>query len=106
MSALAQLNLGEAYKLNPETGEAVKDVFASPADLVNVLMPNILTFAGVLLFIFIVVTGFKMVMNPMDKKTKEEGSKKIGYAIGGFLLIFVAYWIVQIIETILGVSIL
>lgn len=105
MSTLAQLNLGEAYKLNPE-GDAVKDVFATPADLINVLLPNIFIFAGILLFFFTVGAGFQMIANPDDKKAQEEGKKKLGYAIGGFVLLFSSYWIMQILQTVLGLELL
>lgn len=106
MSTLAQLNLGEAFKLDPAKGTNVKDVFATPADLINLLLPNAFIFAGLLLFFFTVGAGFQMIAGSGDKKAQEEGKKKLGYAIGGFVLLFASYWIMQIIELVLGLELL
>lgn len=103
---LAQLNLGDAYKLNLEDGRSVRDVFSTPADLINLLLPNLFIIGGVLLFFFTIGAGFQMVMHPDDKKAKEEGSKKLGYAIGGFILLFISYWLMQIIDRSLGLNLL
>lgn len=102
---LVSLKLDEAYLLNPE-GQTVAEVYKDPASLINILLPNIFTFAGLLLFLFIVGAGLKIVMNPDNKKSTEEGKKALTYAVGGFLLLFAVYWIVQILEYVTGVVIL
>lgn len=102
----SSFNLGDAYLLDPSKETTVAETYASPASLINTILPNIFVFAGVLLFIFVVAAGFRMVLNPDDKKNAEEGKKAITYAIGGFAVLLSAYWIVQIIEIITGVAIL
>lgn len=87
-------------------GPTVKSRFANPAALINLLLPNLFVVAGILLLFFTVGAGFQIITNPADKKAQEEGSKRIGYAIGGFVLLFISYWIVQIIERVLGIPIL
>lgn len=104
-SLIAQINLGEAYKLRVD-GPPVAEVYGTPADLINALLPNIYVFAGILLFVFIFAAGFKMVMNPSDKKSAEEGKKAFFYAIGGFILLIASFWIMQIIGVLTGVDVL
>lgn len=104
---VAQLNLGEAYKLRPEEdAPSVAEVYSTPADLINALLPNIYVFAGILLFVFIFAAGLKMVMNPDDKKAAEDGKKAFFYAIGGFILLIASFWIMQIIGVLTGIDVL
>lgn len=102
---VAQLNLGDAYKLSVN-GPSVREVYSTPADLITILLPNIYLVASLLLFVYIFVAGFKMVMNPDSKKAKEDGKKSLMYALGGFILLLSVFWIMQIISTITGLEIL
>ncbi len=102
---LAQVNIGEAYRLRPD-GPAVADVYDSPASLINALLPNLYVIAGILLFVFIFAAGFRIIMNPDNKKNMEEGRKAIVYALGGFILLIAAFWIMQIIAAITGIEVL
>jgi hypothetical protein len=102
----SSFRLGDAYLLDAANGTTVANTFATPADLINTIMPNIFVFAGILLFVFVVVAGFRMVSNPDDKKQAEEGKKAITFAITGFAVLLGAYWIVQVIEIVTGADIL
>lgn len=105
MNQLIALNLREAYTIKPG-GEPVANVYETPADLINTILPNIFVIVGVLLVIFIFVAGFMMVQNPDSSKVTEESRKKLTYAVLGFLLLFASYWIIQIVELYTGVTIL
>jgi len=81
--------------------------FQTIGDLINVLLPNILLIAGVSLFIIILVLGFRMVQSAGsgDAEGTAQGKQALTYAIGGFVLIFAAYLIIQAVEFITGVKI-
>ncbi len=102
---LLALELKDAYLLNSR-GETVAETYSTPAALINTLLPNIFTIAGLVLFVFIIGAGLKIVMNPGDSKAVGEGQKAISYAIGGFLLLLASYWVIQIIQYVTGVPIL
>lgn len=102
---LAQVDLLENYTLTPG-GTPVAEVYGQPASLLNTIVPILFIVAGVVLVLFIFAAGFGMVMNPDNKKNVEEGKKKLGFAIAGFILLFASYWIIQIIEQVTGVPIL
>lgn len=99
-------NIGDKFLLDPVEQTTVAEKYANPAALINTLLPNIYVAAGIILFVFVLGAGFRMIMNPDDKKAAEGGKKAIGYAIGGFVLLIAVYWIVQIIEVVTGVQIL
>lgn len=101
----SSFDLGEAYLLNPD-GTTVAEVYSSPASLINIILPNVFVFAGLLLFFFTIGAGLKMVFSPDDKKAAEQSKTAITYAIGGFLLLVAAYWLVQILEIVTGMTIL
>ena len=101
----SSFNLGEAYLLDPSSGTTVAETYSTPAALINTLLPNIFVIAGLLLFVFVIGAGIKMVMSPDDKKNAEEGRKAITNAMLGFFVLLASYWIVQIIEIVTGVTI-
>jgi len=41
-----------------------------------------------------------------DPKAKESAGKSITNAVVGFFILFVSYWVIQIVEVVLGISIL
>lgn len=80
--------------------------FATPADIANSLLPYLFTIAGLVLFGMLIAGGFTMLTAATDPKKAEAGKTRITNAVVGFIIIFVAYWLTQILEIILGVKIL
>lgn len=82
--------------------------FTTFGQLVSVLLPNLYILAGLVLFFLLIFGGFSLIMgggggNPQQA---EKGKNAVTAAVVGFILIFVSWWIIQIIETITGVEIL
>lgn len=93
---------------NPSTmviGEQVVN-YTTPRGIISGLIPYIFTFAGTILFIMIVWGGFEMLTGATNPKQQEAGKQRITAGIIGFLLIFSAYWLAQLLQTIFGISIL
>jgi len=59
-----------------------------------------------ILFVMLIWAGFEMFSGATSKSSLESGKKRATMAIVGFLLIFVSYWLIQLLEAILGISIL
>lgn len=104
---LAQIDIGGQYdapflERNPHTG------LLGVGKLVSVILSNAYIIAGVLLLILLLVGGFKMIRSAGSKDAQEVASARstLTYAIIGFLLIFVSYWIIQVIEAVTGLTIL
>lgn len=79
---------------------------SSPAGFLNRVMQFAFPISGLLLFLMIVWGGFEMLSGATTQKSIEQGKNRIVAALIGFLLLFVAYWIMTIVETIFGVKIL
>lgn len=79
---------------------------AQVAAIVNLVLPYIFIIAGILLLFYLIAGGFQMMTSPGDEKAVSSAKAKITNALVGFILLFISYWIVQIIQTILGFSVL
>lgn len=96
----AELDLGKVLCLSDST--PVRDVYTSPAFLVNLLVKNIFVVGGVILFLMIFYAGFKFISQ--GSKGKEEAKGIVSACIAGLVLMFAAFWIVQIIQALTGVD--
>lgn len=74
--------------------------------IINAFLPTLLTIAGLILFGMLVMGGFTMLAGAADKESQEKGKKMITSALTGFFIIFLAYWIAQILQVIFKVNIL
>lgn len=101
---LAQgVDLETAIKINPS--QSVGEVFNSPTALINIIVPNLFIFSGILLLFFIIGGGFKIVSSGSAEGVSK-GKDQITWAIVGFIVMFAAYWIIQIVEFVTGIKIL
>jgi len=91
--------------LNDLTVNPLKRNFESLGDIVNALVPYIFSGAGLVLFAMLITGGFTMLTAISDPKKAEAGKQTITTAIVGFLIMFLAYWLTQILEIILGITI-
>jgi len=96
------LNLVDCLILNPDDGSTVAGVYDTPAVIVNVIVRNLFVFGGMVLFFMIILAGFKFAMSPQSKG-KEDAKNIIQGAGIGFLIMFSAYWIIQILEILTGI---
>lgn len=91
--------------LNPlANSEHVGDL-SSPGGIVSRLLLFAFPLAGLILFVMIVWGGFEMLTSAASKGI-EAGKQRVTAALIGFTLLFVAYWVFQIVEVIFGVVIL
>lgn len=97
-----QLNLNDCYRLGEN--QTVGDVYSSPAFLVNLIVRNLFVIGGIILLVMIVYAGFLFISK--GTKGQEEAKNIVTSALAGFLLMFAAFWILQLIRIITGADIL
>ena len=92
---LAEVPIGEQFKFGTK---GVDTVFPDLATLINVLLPNVYVLAGLILLILLILGGLTFILNA-GKKPEEmaRGSQALTAALIGFVIIFISYWIVNII---------
>ena len=74
--------------------------------IIGNILPTILTIAGLILFGMLLSGGFSMLAGAADKESQEKSKKQITSALLGFFIIFLSYWIAQILQVIFKVNIL
>lgn len=102
---LFAVNIGEAFKLGNQ-GIKDKPGYGSIGEFVSKILPNVYIISGLILFALLLGGGFAIMTSGGDPEKKKNGSQAITGALIGFIIIFVSYWIIQIIEYITGVPIL
>lgn len=95
------VDLGECLLLGNNT--AVKDVYDSPAMIVNLIVQNLFVLAGVVIFLLIFYVGFKMISG--GKKGFDESKTILTSAVAGLIIMICAYWIVQLVGYLTGVDV-
>ena len=95
------INLGDCLRLSDNT--KVSDVYDSPAFLVNLIVSNLFIVAGVVLFLLLILAGFKFITG--GQKGAEDAKGIFQTSLIGFITMFAAYWIIQIIALLTGITI-
>lgn len=78
----------------------------TPGKIISRGLSYAIPLAGIILFAMIVWGGFEMVIGSADAKSKDAGRQRITAAVIGFILLFAAYWIAQLIQVVFGVQFL
>lgn len=99
------LDLGKSLLLNPNTNKTVGDTFPTFASFLNLFIPLAFIISGIILLFLLIGGGFSIIASGGNAKSVESGKNQLIGAVIGFLVIFAAYWIIQIVQTVTGVQI-
>lgn len=78
----------------------LKAEFTNLSSLITNFLPYLFSISGIILFAYLVWGGFNYLTSMGDPKKAEAGKGRITNAIIGFIIIFAAYWMVQIADVI------
>ena len=79
---------------------------ATISDIISALIPYIFTIAGLVLFIILIMGGFGLLTSGGNPDKVKAAQGRITSAIIGFIIIFISYWLMKILEIVFGISIL
>lgn len=79
---------------------------AKLGDIISALLPYIFVLSGLIFFVFLIIGGFQLLLSAGNPESVKAGQGKITGALIGFIIIFVAYWLVEILQIVFGISIL
>jgi VIT1/CCC1 family predicted Fe2+/Mn2+ transporter len=100
-------NIGEQFWLKENEGITGKGAYQSLGSFISAILPNVYIFLGITAFVLILIAGIMFIINA--GKGESEQAKKwqgtITATIAGLLIIFLSYWIIQIIEVLTGIKI-
>ncbi len=72
--------------------------------IISNLIPLLITIAGVGLLLMILLSGFNLLTSAGDAKKMEGEKNRLTFALVGFFIIFLAYWIVQLFGIMFGLD--
>ncbi len=70
--------------------------------MIGSLMPYILAVAGLILLLMIIASGYQLLTSVGNPEGIETGKKRLTASLVGFILIFAAFWIFQLIQVLIG----
>lgn len=71
---------------------------------ISLLLTYIFPLSGILLLFFLISAGFDLMTAAGDPKKTEAAKEKLTSAIVGFIIVFTAFWIYQIVKYVLGIA--
>lgn len=80
--------------------------FRTPGGVISAATPYVFGIAGTILFVMIIFGALEVMNGANDPKSADNGRKRITTAIIGFVLLFAAFWVGQIIQVIFGINFL
>jgi len=106
MNNLLAVNIGDA-PIN-SSGGTLNTVYPQVSVLVNLLLKNSLTIVGIILLVLLISGGLMFIIGAGSQDSKKSAQAKsiITDALIGFVVVLLAYSIIQIVEVITGISIL
>ncbi len=104
MHQLLAVNIGDI----PITGGTLATKYPSFGTLVTILLKNSLTIIGIILLFLLIYGGLMFIINAGsgDSKKADQAKGVITNALVGFAVVFCAYFIIQLIQVITGLTIL
>ncbi len=102
---IAQIDFGNLkVPVNPGAPIDVNSPALTIGDIISKILPYIFTISGIVLLVYLIFGGFQLMTSGGDPKAAGSAKSHITNALVGFLIIFVAFWIVQIFSAVLGLK--
>lgn len=80
--------------------------FSDPGSIISKLLPYVYVLAGLGLLVMLIGGGIGLMTAGGDPGKTKASYGKITGALIGFLIVFISYFVAQLVEVILGVDIL
>lgn len=85
----------------PGFGSGTGDV-SSLGGILTSVMDYVFVIAGLLLLFMIIASGYTLLTSAGNPEAMTKGKSRLTAALIGFIIVFAAFWIFQIIEVLLG----
>lgn len=96
-NTMAQLDLDAIQ----QTGLPNNNIPDKPAEIISDILPFVFYGAGIALLIYLVMGGLQMMLSRGDPKAMQSAQGKITNALIGFVIIVVAFLVVQLLAQLL-----
>ena len=103
---LTPVTIPEYSQISGIPSDAPISQWQSIGQIVSRLLVYIFPLAGIATFIYLLIGGFGYLTAAGNEEAAKKAQGQITNALIGFLIIFLSYWIVRLLEIILGVKLL
>ena len=69
------------------------------------LLKYVFIFAGLAMLLFLILGGFELMTSGGDAKAIKSGQEKVTNALVGFIVVFIAYWLTQLLQVVFNLRI-
>lgn len=96
----------EDFNISNLVGAAGLDKkFTDLGSIISALLPYLFSAAGLILLLYLIYGGISLMLSQGDPKAMQAAQAKITNAVIGFVIVFLSYWIVQIVGKMLGIEV-
>ena len=75
-------------------------------DIINMVLPYVFVISGLILLFMLILGGIQLMTSAGDPDKTKAGFGRITHALIGFVIVFVAYFVAQLVQVMLGVNFL
>ena len=94
-----------AVSLPDYSGTGFKFAGATVGSVISAVLPYVYVFSGLILLIMLIMGGITLMTAAGDPAKTKDGYGKITAGLIGFGIIFMAYFVTQLVEVVLDVKI-
>jgi len=92
--------------INNSKANPIGSKYNNIGEIVNAILPYIFVVAGLILLFMLIIGGITLMTSGGNPDKTKAGYGRITQSLIGFLIIFVAYFVAQLVQVILGVKFL
>lgn len=104
------INIGDNFSLGSKFINQSQEYYPGSGGglfpILSVILKNIYVISAIILFFFIFIGGLGMIINAGNPEKLKQSSQTVSSAVTGFLILFCSYWLIKLIERVLGIPIL
>lgn len=93
-----------AYDISPGS-VGLPTAFENLGDVISALLPAVVSLAGLACFAYLIYGGLRWLTSGGDPKAAGDAQKVITNAVIGLTIVFCSWWLIRIIEVVLGLEI-
>lgn len=75
-------------------------------DIISMILPYVFVISGLVLLFMLILGGIQLMTSAGNPDKTKAGYGRITHALIGFLIVFVAYFVSQLVEVMLGINFL
>jgi hypothetical protein len=73
-------------------------------NIISDILPYVFSAAGLILLLYLIYGGISLMTSQGDPKAMQAAQAKITNAVIGFIIVFISYWLVQLVGQMLGIK--